>query len=142
MNPVKQVAIFAENKPGQAANVTRILANAHINIRCVTISSMGAYGVMKVLVNEPEIACQALKHEGFAATLMEVVAVEIADKPGALHRISNCLAQAGINLDNTSGFVVNNRAVLVLEVRDVTQAIEVLHKEGLHVLTQKETLSL
>jgi hypothetical protein len=142
MNTVKLVAVFAENKPGRAARVTGILADARINIRCITVASSGAYGVMKLLVTEPELACQALKQEGFAATLMDVVAVEMPDKPGALHEVADCLSKSGINLDNTSGFVANKRAILVIEVHDVAQASEILQKHGLHVLTQMETLAI
>jgi hypothetical protein len=97
---------------------------------------------MKLLVNEPELACQALKHEGFAATLMRVLAVDMPDAPGALHRVADCLARNHINLDNTSGFVVNNRAILVIEVHEPERACDILQKEGLRVLSQEETLSL
>ena len=142
MNPIQLVAIFAENKPGQTARVTGILANAHINIRCATLASTGKFGVMKLLVNDPELACQALKHEGFPATLIEVLAVALPDKPGALHAIADCLAKDGLNLDNLSGFVVNQRAVLVLEVQKVPRAREVLQKQGLHVLAPEELLAL
>ena len=142
MNSLKLVALFAENKPGQTARVTGILANAQINIRCVTLASTGAFGVMKLLVNDPDLACQALKHEGFPAMLMDVLAVEVPDKSGTLHAVADCLAKNGINLDNMSGFVVNGRAILVIEVHDAARASEVLQKQGLHVLTQKEVMGL
>jgi hypothetical protein len=142
MNTVKVVAVFAENRPGQAARITEILARANINIRCITVASSGTYGVMKLLVNDPDLACHALKHEGFAATLIDVIAVEMPDKPGALHSVANCLATHNINLANTTGFVINTRAILVLEVHDPAQAGEVLKNQGLHVLTQEETLKI
>ena|ERR1017187_4039546 len=142
MNTVKLVAVFAENKPGQVARVAKILADACINIRCITVASSGAYGVMKLLVSQPELACRTLKQEGFAATLMDVIAVEMADKPGALHAVADCLFKSNVNVDNTSGFVANNRAVLVVEVHDVARASDVLQKQGLHVLTQDETLAI
>ena len=78
MKSVKQVAVFAENKPGQAARITKILAAASLNIRCITVASSGAYGVMKLLVNEPNRAADTLRKEGIAATLMEVLAVDLA----------------------------------------------------------------
>jgi hypothetical protein len=142
MNTVKLVAVFAENRPGQAARVTEILARAGVNIRCITVASSGSFGVMKLLVNDPDRACQTLQKEGFAATLTDVIAVETPDKPGALHTVAKCLAAEDINLANTSGFVANNRAILVIEVQDPTQAGEVLKKQGFHVLTQKEALAV
>jgi hypothetical protein len=142
MNTVKLVAVFAENRPGQAARVTEILARANVNIRCITVASSGGFGVMKLLVNDPDLAAQALQREGFAATLTEVIAVEMPDKPGALHSVADCLAANEINLANTSGFVANNRAILVIEVQDPSLAGEILKKEGFHVLTQKEALAV
>ncbi len=142
MNAVKLVAVFAENKPGQTARLTRILADANINIRWVTVASIGAFGVMKFLVNDSDLAYQALKHEGYVATLIEVLAVEVPDKPGSLNAIADCLAQRRINLDNTSGFVANNRAILIIEVQDVATAREALQAQGFRTLTQKEMLSL
>jgi hypothetical protein len=73
---------------------------------------------------------------------MDVIAVEMADKPGALHAVADCLFKSNVNVDNTSGFVANNRAVLVVEVHDVARASDVLQKQGLHVLTQDETLAI
>jgi hypothetical protein len=138
MNEVKLVAVFAENKPGQVAHFTQILARANVNIRWVAVASTGPFGVMKFLVNDPEIACQALKHEGFVAKLVDALAVEVPDKPGGLHAVADCLARHHINLDNASGFIANNRAIMVLEVPDVALARDLLQKQGLRVLTQKE----
>ena len=138
MNDVKLVAAFAENKPGQVAHFTKILANANINIRWLAVASTGPFGVMKFLVSDPEVACQALKHEGFVAKLVDALAIEVPDKPGGLHAVADCLASHNINLDNASGFIANNRAIMVLEVPDVAKARDVLQKQGFRVLTQKE----
>ena len=140
MNAVRLVAVFAENKPGQTAHVTRVLADANLNIRWATIASIGAFGVMKFLVSDSDVAYQALKHEGFVAKLVDVLAVEVPDQPGALHAVADCLARQDINLDNTSGFVADGRAILVVEVHDVDRARDVLQQQGLRVLTQAEML--
>jgi hypothetical protein len=138
MNDVKLVAAFAENKPGQVAHFTKILANANINIRWLAVASTGPFGVMKFLVSDPEIACQALKNDGFVAKLVDALAIEVPDKPGGLHAVADCLSSHNINLDNASGFIANNRAIMVLEVLDVAKARDVLQKQGFRVLAQKE----
>jgi hypothetical protein len=138
MNDVKLVAAFAENKPGQVAHFTKILASANINIRWLAVASTGPFGVMKFLVSDPETACQALKHEGFVAKLVDALAIEVPDKPGGLHAVADCLASHNINLDNASGFIANNRAILVIEVPNHDLARDVLQKQGFRVLAQKE----
>jgi hypothetical protein len=66
----------------------------------------------------------------------------MADKPGALHQVAAGLATHQINLANTTGFVANQRAILVLEVENPAQVGEVLKQQGLHVLTQAEIMAI
>jgi len=138
MSDVKLVAVFAENKPGQVAHFTRILAQANINIRWVAVASTGPFGVMKFLVSDPNLAYSTLKHEGYVAKLLDALAVEVPDKPGGLHAVADILFQNQINLDNASGFIANNRAIMVLEVLDAPKARDVLAKVGIRSLTQEE----
>jgi len=142
MSAVKLVAVFAENKPGQTARFTKILAEANINIRWVTVASIGAFGVMKFLVNDSQVAYEAMKHEGYVTTLLDVLAVEVPDQPGALHAVADCLARNKVNLDNASGFVASKRAILILEVQNVMAARAALAQQGLRVLSQEELLGL
>ena len=138
MKNVKLVAAFAENKPGQVARFTQILAQANINIRWLAVASTGPYGVMKFLVSEPELACQAFKREGLIAKLVDALAIEVPDQPGRLHAVADCLARRHLNLDNASGFIANNRAFLVIEVSDHAPAREVLQNHGFRVLEHPE----
>lgn len=138
MTAVKLISVFSENKPGQTARATRILADADVNIRWVTIASMGAFGVMKFLVDKSATAIAALKDKGLAVHFLDALAVEVPDTPGALHAVAQMLGQHGVNVDNVSGFVANQRAVLVLETHDIAKARTVLEGNGLRVLTQEE----
>ena len=142
MSAVKLLAVFAENKPGQTARITKIFADAGVNIRWVTIANSGPFGVMKFLVDRYDTAHQALKQEGLMASCLEVLAIEAQDRPGTLQAVADCLARQNINLDNTSGFVANNRAILIIEVHELTQARAALQQEGFRVLTQEELLNL
>ncbi len=142
MNKVKLIAVFAENKPGQTARITGLLATAGVNVRWVTIASTGPFGVMKFLVDRPDAAFATLKQNGVAVSFLDVLAVEVTDRPGALHAVADCLAQNRLNLDNASGFVANRRAVLVIELHELERAQTLLQQAGLRVLTQAELLSL
>jgi hypothetical protein len=142
MSTVRLVTVFAENKLGEIARVTRYLAEAELNIRWVTIATTDKFGVMKFLVDRWEPAQQALQGKGLTVSTLEVVAVEIKDEPGALQTVAELLSKHAVNVENVSGFVANKRAVLVLEVQDVAKAQTVLQKHGQRLLTQKELLSL
>lgn len=142
MSATNLIAVFVENKPGQTARITKILADAGVNIRWVTIANSGSFGVMKFLVDKLEAAAQALKQKGLMVSLLEVLAVEVPNQPGALQNVAALLGQHNINLANCSGFVANNRAVLVIEVQELAQARTILEKAGLRLLTQEEMLRL
>ncbi|HVM50488.1 MAG TPA: hypothetical protein VMU04_20855 [Candidatus Acidoferrum sp.] len=142
MTPMHLLAVFAENKPSQTARITQILAQAGVNIDWVTIASSGSFGVMKFLVDKRDQAAAALKAKGLMVSLLEALAVEVENKPGGLQRVADLLGRHNLNLDNCSGFVANNRAILIIEAHDLTQAREILQKNGLRVLTQEELQGL
>ncbi len=142
MSAVNLLAVFVENKPGQTARVTKLLADAGVNICWVTIANSGSFGVMKFLVHQRDPAVRALKDKGLMVSLLEVLAVEVPDQPGALQSVADLLGRSNINLDNCSGFVANNRAILIIEVHELAQARAILEKQGLRLLTQEEMLRL
>ena len=142
MSAVNLLAVFVENKPGQTARITKLLADAGVNICWVTIANSGSFGVMKFLVDQRDAAVRALKDKGLMVSLLEVLAVEVPDKPGSLQAVADLLGRNNINLDNCSGFVANNRAILVIEVHALAQARAILEKQGLRLLTQEEMLRL
>jgi len=142
MSTVRLLAVFVENKPGQTARITKLLAEANMNIRWVTIANSGSFGVMKFLVNDPDHAHDVLKQHGVMAGFLDVIPVEVADQPGALLAVAECLAKDNINLDNTSGFVANQRAIVIVETHDTERAKALLVKQGLRVLSREELLQL
>jgi hypothetical protein len=142
MSAVNLVAVFVENRPGQTARITKLLADAGVNICWVTIANSGSFGVMKFLVDKSDAAVRALKDKGLMVSLLEVLAAEVPDKPGSLQAVADLLARNNINLDNCSGFVASNHAIVVVEVHELAQARAVMEKQGLHLLTQEEMLRL
>ena len=142
MNAVYLIAVFVENKPGQTARITRLLADARVNLCWLTIANSGSFGVMRFLVDQREAAVRALKEKGVMVSLVEALAVEVPDKPGSLQAVADLLGRSNINLDNCSGFVAHNRAVLIIEVHQIAQASAVLQQQGFRLLTQEEMLRL
>ena len=142
MSAVNLVAVFVENKPGQTARITRLLADAGVNLRWFTIANSGSFGVMRFLVDQCDIAIRALKEKGVMVSPVEVLAVEVPDQPGSLQAVADLLGRNNINLDNSSGFVAGNRAILIIEVHELAQARAILQQQGLRLLSQEEMLRL
>lgn len=138
MSALKLIAVFLENKPGQTARVTKILADAGANIRWVTIANSGSFGVMKFLVDKTAAATEALQRSNMMVSLVEVLAVEVADQPGALQSIADLLGRNQVNLTYCSGYVANNRAILVIETHEIEKARAILQGENLRLLSEEE----
>ena len=134
-----QLSIFAENKPGRLAKVTRILKKGKINIRAMTISTSDAFGVINALVDNPESARALLEKEGLTVSLKEVIAVVIEDKPGGLDSLIQLLFEQGINIENAYGFVLESRkkAVFVVDVDQLEQTQKILKDAGFETLDTK-----
>jgi len=142
MSAVYLIAVFVENKPGQTARITKLLAEAGVNLCWLTIANSGSFGVMKFLVAERDTAMRVLKEKGVMVSLLEALAVEVPDKPGSLQAVADLLGRNNINLDNCSGFVAQNRAILIIEVHPLAEARAVLEQQGFRLLTQEEMLRL
>ncbi|NWF56996.1 MAG: ACT domain-containing protein [Syntrophaceae bacterium] len=139
-----QISVFVENKPGRIERVTEILMKADVNIRAITVMGTFEYGVIKLLVDKPEAAYEALKSQGVTAYKREIIAVLMDDRPGGLHRIAKIFGQKKINIEDAYGFVIEDkkRAVLVVDVGKIQEAEKVLKEEGLTILSDEEIYSL
>ena len=140
MSAVKLIAVFVENQPGQTARITGILQEAAVNLRWVTIANNGSFGVMKFLVDRRDEAVAALRAQGLMVSLLDVLAVEVPDKPGALQGVAAKLGAAGLNLHNCSGYVTSGGAVLLVELSEIERARTVLTQQGIRLLEQEELL--
>ena len=110
----RQLVVFLENKPGHLAHVTQILTDERINIRSVTIASSANFGVIKLIVDQPDRAYEVLREGGLSVSLQEIVAVVMDDRVGGLHAILEAFAEKGLNVRDASGFVVSPGETAVL----------------------------
>jgi len=132
-----QVSVFLENKIGHFARVTRVLKDVQVNIRTMTLTNTAnGWGILNLLVNEPEKTCKALSEQGFSVSLREVIALRMEDRPGGLDDLLVKIAEAGISFDNAVGRITeeNKTALLVLDVPDIESAREKLRKAGIDEL--------
>jgi len=131
-----QLSVFAENKPGRLAKVTGILGREKINIRAITIASSDDFGVINILVDDPQHALAVLSEEGLTVSMKAVVAVLIEDKPGGLDKLIQLLARENINVENAYGFVLESwkKAVFVVDVDQLEKTQELLKQHKFEIL--------
>lgn len=137
MVKVRQISVFLENKSGRLAKVARILGDHRINIRALSIADTTDFGILRLIVSDPEQAVAALKAEGMTVSATEVIAVKVPDQPGGLAGILTILDAAGINIEYMYAFVGKtlDDAVVVFRVERIDQAIELLGQKGVQLLT-------
>ena len=141
---VEQISVFLENKPGALAEVTRILGEAGVNIRALSLADTKDFGIMRLIVNDNEKAKAVLVAKGLTVRKTEVVAVEVPDRPGGLADILKCLCDSGINVEYLYAFVQQSgsNAIIIFRFDETDRAIEVLSRNGVKILEGKKVYAL
>jgi hypothetical protein len=140
---VKQISVFLENKSGRLAGVTKTLGDHGINIRALSIADTTDFGILRLIVSDPEKAVSILKAEDFTVSETNIIAVEIPDRPGGLGGILQILDSSQINIEYMYAFVGKSgaNAVVVFRVEDIDRAITLLQQKGIALLSGTQIYS-
>jgi hypothetical protein len=141
---VEQISIFIENKSGRLAEITRILGDAGINIRALSLADTSDFGILRLIVDNVETAKAVLKEKGFTVSKTEVVAVEVPDRPGGLSSLLQTLDANQINVEYMYAFVerCGGNAVIIFRFDETDKAIESLKESGFTILKGERLYSL
>jgi hypothetical protein len=133
---VKQISVFLENTSGRIAEVTGTLAAAGVNIRALAMADTADFGVLRLIVDNTAKAEAALKAKGFTVGKTDVVAAEVEDRPGGLHRILQLLHEGQINVEYMYAFVQQsgNNAVMIFRFDQIEKAVALLRQNGVTVI--------
>jgi len=140
---VEQISIFLENKPGALERVTRLLKDANINIRTLSLADTSDFGILRLIVNDVPTTIKILNDNGLRVSKTTVVAVEVPDRPGGLHSILEVLAKNNINVEYLYAFVEKSgeNAVIIFRFDSPDSAIDVLLKNGFTVMPGEKLYS-
>jgi hypothetical protein len=138
------LSILVVNEPGKLEKITHVLADAGVNIRAVSMASTGEFGVVRVLVNDPDKGLEALKESRFTVAKRKILVAQIDDQPGAMHRLLVSLSSARVNVEDCYGFVIEEgkRAAIVFEVEKFPEAENALAGTGIHLVSDAEIYRL
>lgn len=133
---VEQISIFIENKSGRLAEITRILGEADINIRALSLADTSDFGILRLIVNDGVRANAVLKENGFTVSKTEVVAVEVPDRPGGLSAILQTLDREAINVEYMYAFVerCGGNAIIIFRFDETDKAIAALKSQNFNML--------
>jgi len=141
---VEQISIFIENKSGRLAEITRILGDASINIRALSLADTSDFGILRLIVNDAEKAKSVLKEKGFTVNKTEVIAVEVPDQPGGLSIILQALDADQINVEYMYAFVERRggNAVIIFRFDEIDRAIATLTNNNVNILEGERLYSM
>ncbi|NLM98176.1 MAG: ACT domain-containing protein [Halanaerobiaceae bacterium] len=131
---IKQLSVFLENKSGRLTELTETLGQAGINMSALCIADTSEFGIIRIMVSDPEEALRVLREKGFTVKLTDVICLEIPNKPGALARALKVLSREGISVEYMYAFSMNEKSLIVIRTEDIENTIELLKKNDVELL--------
>jgi hypothetical protein len=133
---IKQISVFFENKPGRLGEVTKVLADAGINLRAISIADTADFGILRLIVNDHEKAIAALNEAGFTTRVTNVAAVEIEDKPGSLARVMDIFKTANVNIEYLYASLEgkSGKAVVIFKLGEHDRGLRLIEENSLSMV--------
>ncbi len=137
---IKQISVLIENKPGTLAELTRFLADKGVNLRALSIADTQDFGILRLICEDPDEVHEALKADGYIVSMTDVLAVELADRPGSLAAVLELLAKAGVMVEYTYAFLTTRvgAAFMIFRVDDNAKAEQTLTKAGIRLANMRD----
>ncbi len=134
------ISVFLENNPGKLEKITTVLAVNNINLRAMSLASSETFGVMKLLVDNPEKAYEVLKKNNIAVSKRQIIAVVVDNVCGSFNKLLITLASNKINIEDCYGFLLSDgkTAAIVLETEDYPNTEKFLSDKGFEVLNSEK----
>lgn len=136
---VKQLSVFIENREGRLEEVLQVLKNSGVNIVSLSLADTSEYGLLRLLVTNPEKGKQALKENGFSAMLTDVLAIKLSHQVGKLQELLGAICDENINIEYMYALSTGkDDASIVLKASDLEKAAKALTAKGVEIVTSTE----
>ena len=132
---LNQLSVFLENREGRLDQVLDTLKNNGINIVSLSLADTSDYGMLRMVVANPEKAKAALRDAGFSAMLTPVLGVKMAHKAGSLQACLSVLSKEGINIEYMYALATSgDDASIVIKTTDLEKSAAVLKNKGIELV--------
>jgi len=141
---IKQISVFLENKSGRLAEVTQVLGQNNIDISALSIADTTDFGILRLIVSNPDKAEKVLKDNEFTVSCTNVIAIGVEDKPGGLYKALSVLEKNKIGIEYMYAFVgkSSEEALVIIRVDESDKAIDILAKNKIKVLSSNFVYNL
>jgi hypothetical protein len=136
---INQVSVFVANSQGKLADTIKLISDAGINMRAMSIAETAEFGILRLIVDDSAKAMAALSHD-YILNTTPVIAAKMPDTAGALYKVLKVLGDAEINIDYMYAFTGTSAlsAYTAFRVDDVKAAEDVLHSKGIETLNDED----
>lgn len=139
---VKQLSVFLENREGRIKDVMEILATNDINIAAASLADTSEYGLLRMIVSDPEKAKCVLKEKHVSAMLTDVICIRVPHAVGSLYKAMKALEDARVNVEYMYAFANGEDASAVLKTKDAELAVKTLEEKGFSVYSGDEAYAV
>ena len=141
---IKQLSIFLQNKMGSLSKPLEVLTVANVNIRAMCMADTSEFGILRLVVDNPEKGKEALEESGFLVKITEIIGVEMNDTPGGLTTVLDIIKDNLIDLEYLYAFSheKSEKAILLLHADDIDKLISVLQENNVPIVSAKEVYNL
>ncbi|MBQ7928033.1 MAG: acetolactate synthase [Methanobrevibacter sp.] len=141
---IKQLSIFLQNRMGSLAKPLEVLTVADVNIRAMCMADTSEFGILRLVVDDPEKGKEALEENNFLVKITEIIGVEMNDSPGGLTAVLDIIKDNLIDLEYLYAFTHDkaDKAILLLHSDDIDNLIDVLTKNNIPIVSADEVYNL
>lgn len=132
---VRQLSVFIENKAGRVSEVTDVLGRSGINIRGFSVSDTADYGIVRLVVDDPDKGRVALQEAGFTVKESDVLCLNLPDQPGGLASVLRIVSDAGVNIEYVYSLI---STYVVINVADIDRALTLLKDKPVELVSQED----
>ena len=137
---VYQISVFLENRAGQFAEITGVLAENGIDLRAISIAETTDYGILRMIVDNAQKATAILMQHNYLLTMTPVLVVAVADAPGGVANVLSILAEGSIDIEYMYSLFTHSagKAYIVFRVADAEKFITLQDSHGIKPSTSEE----
>ena len=136
---VNQISIFLENKYGKLSEILALLAEERIRIIAADPSE---YGILRIIVSDPQKAYKILKENNVSANLTDVLAIVTSSCAGSFANTLSYFTKAGISIEYMYCFSLNDKSILILRTNNREAAREVIRRQNLECICESDLMKL
>lgn len=129
---------------GSLAKPLDVLTVADVNIRAMCMADTSEFGILRLVVDDPEKGKKALEQNNFLVKMTEIIGVEMNDTPGGLTSVLKTIRDNNIDLEYLYAFTHDkaDKAILLLHADDIDKLIEVLQNNNITIVPSEEVYNL